>query len=183
MPGITIALLFRGSVTATLGRGLVEVPTEAAINNEIALNIRDLIIRDVKRTKGKVYVNGIGVEVTRSEKEERVPDIVVISKEGAERVDRETHVITLDMPAPLLVVEVVSPSSVKIDLEDKPFEMMSRGVGEYASIDWRKEIVQVWSCTEDGKNYNFSVYRSGERVVLKSFPALVVTVDEMILKE
>ena len=95
------------------GTGVVEVPTEAAINNEIALNVRDIIIGEVKQAKGKVYINGIGVEVTRSEKEERIPDIVVVSKEGVELIDRETHVITLDMPAPILVVEVVSPSSVK----------------------------------------------------------------------
>ena len=97
-------------------------------------------------------------------------------------LDDDSHVITLDMPAPLLVVEVVSPSSVKDDLEDKPFEMMERGVGEYVSIDWRNENVQVWSYTGDGKNYNFCEYHSGERVILNSFPSLVITVDELILK-
>ncbi|NEP46265.1 MAG: Uma2 family endonuclease, partial [Okeania sp. SIO2H7] len=97
-------------------------------------------------------------------------------------LDDAPGIVTLDMPAPILVVEVVSPSSIKADLEEKPFEMMERGVGEYVSIDWRKEVVQVWSRTEDGKTYNFSEYGSGERVVFNLFPALVMTVDEMILK-
>ena len=97
-------------------------------------------------------------------------------------LDDAPGIVTLDMPAPILVIEVVSPSSVKADLEDKPFEMMERGVGEYVSIDWRKEIVQVWSFTEDGKSYNFSEYCSGEQVLLKSFPSLTLTVNEMLLK-
>lgn len=106
----------------------------------------------------------------------------MINQETRERIARDSRIVTRDMPDPILVIEIVSPSSLKADLEDKPFEMMDRGVGEYVSIDWRNEIVQVWSYTEDGKNYNFAEYRFGDRVGLKSFPSLVMTVDEMILK-
>ena len=106
-----------------------------------------------------------------------------MTQETRQMIGDESRLITLDMPAPILVVEVVSPSSAKDDLDDKPVEMMDRGVGEYVAIAWRNEIIQVWSCTEDGKNYNFSEYRSGERVGLNSFTALVMTVDEMIVKK
>ena len=170
------------------GTGVVEVSSEAAHNARIAKRLSRLI--EGGNLNVVAYTKSIGVEVERSQKEERIPDVLVISAEcdtcftqASQRLlGREESVITLDMPAPLLVVEVVSPSSVKADLEDKPFEMMERGVGEYVSIDWRSEIVQVWSYTGDGKNYNFCEYRTGERVLLKTFPSLVLSVDEMILK-
>ena len=162
------------------GTGVVEVSGEAIRNVEVAQNLFLLVLAQAKDYV--VYMNSISVEVERSQKEERIPDLIVINKETRQQIGDESRLITLAMPAPILVVEVISPSSVKEDLEDKPFEMMERGVGEYVSIDWRKESVQVWSYTGDGKNYNFCEYHSGERVLLKSFPALVITVDEMILK-
>lgn len=162
------------------GTGVVEVSGEAAQNVRIAQKL--LLSLLVQPGDHAVYTNSISVEVERSQKEERIPDVLVIPAECDRALGKEGGIVTIDMPAPILVVEVVSPSSVKDDLEDKPFEMMGRGVGEYVSIDWRKEVVQVWSCTEDGKNYNFVEYRSGEKVVLRSFPDLTITVDALILK-
>ena len=127
------------------GTGVVEVSSEAFRNHRVAQALRDLLKAEIQQMGrgGEIGVNSLGVEVERSQREERIPDLLVISDECYAILDDESHVITLDMPAPILVVEVVSPSSVKDDLEDKPFEMMGRGVGEYLSIDWRKEIVQV----------------------------------------
>ena len=163
------------------GTGVVEVPSELTRNIRIAQQL--LLKLLVQPGSYGVYTNSISVEVERSQKEERIPDLLVVSEEGDRLLDDAPGIVTLDMPAPVLVVEVVSPSSVKADLEEKPFEMMDRGVEEYVSIDWRNEIVQVWSRTEDGKNYNFSEYHLGDRVLLQSFPALVITVDEIILKQ
>lgn len=162
------------------GTGVVEVSNEAIRNTRIAKYLERLL--DGVHSDVVAYRNTVGVEVERSQKEERIPDVLVISEECDGLLDEDKSTVTLDMPAPLLVIEVVSPSSVRDDLEEKPFEMMERGVGEYVSIDWRKEIVQVWSYTGDGKNYNFSEYRTGDRVMLKSFPSLSITVDELILK-
>lgn len=162
------------------GTGVVEVSNEAIRNTRIAKYLERLL--DGVHSDVVAYRNTVGVEVERSQKEERIPDVLVISEECDGLLDEDKSTVTLDMPAPLLVIEVVSPSSVREDLEEKPFEMMERGVGEYVSIDWRKEIVQVWSYTGDGKNYNFSEYRTGDRVMLKSFPSLSITVDELILK-
>ncbi|MEM9219801.1 MAG: Uma2 family endonuclease [Cyanobacteria bacterium P01_F01_bin.150] len=166
------------------GTGVVEVSGEAVRNVEIADELRFRLRSELRRLghHWKCYTDSISLEVELSDKEERIPDLMVITADTRQMMPDESRIVTLDMPAPILVVEVVSPSSVKDDLEIKPFEYMGRGVGEYVSIDWRKEIVQVWSCTEDGKNYNFSEYRSGEQVILKSFPTLVITVAEMILK-
>ena len=179
--GITIAPLFRGPVTATQERGVVEVSPEWTRNIKIGKRLAQ-VLEDAG--SGVVaYTNNINVEVERSQKEERIPDVLVVSEECDRLLDDAPGIVTLEMPAPILVIEVVSPSSVKADLEEKTFEMMERRVGEYVSIDWRKEIIQVWSRTEDGKTYNFCEYRTGDRVRLTSFPALTITVDEMILKK
>ena len=165
------------------GTGVVEVTSEVLKNGVVARRLARRLEPFVSDPDQQILLNILGVEVERSEREERIPDLAVISEDLADLIDFDnSSTLTLDMPSPLLVVEVVSPSSVKDDLETKPFEYMGRSVGEYVSIDWRKEIVQVWSCTEDGKNYNFSEYRSGDHVVLNSFPSLSITVDEMILK-
>ena len=164
--------------------GVVEVSGEALRNVDIADDLRDVLRGEIRRLRHpwKCYTDSISLEVELSEKEERIPDVMVITQETHSLIGDESRIVTVEMPAPILVVEVISPSSLKEDLEIKPFEYMHRNVGEYISIDWRKEIVQVWSRTEDGKTYNFSEYRSGERVVLNSFPELLVSVDEMILK-
>ena len=166
------------------GTGVVEVSGEALRNVDIAMGLYRKCSSEVERLnhEWRCYVNSISLEVELSEKEERIPDVIVITNETHRMIGDESRIVTLAMPAPILVVEVVSPSSVKEDLEIKPFEYMHRGVGEYVLIDWRNEIVQVWSYTGDGKNYNFCEYRIGERVLLKTFPSLVLTVDEMILK-
>ena len=166
------------------GTGVVEVSGEALRNVDIADELRDMLRGEIRRLghPWKCYTDSISLEVELSDKEERIPDIMVITQETHALIGDESRIVTRDMPAPILVVEVISPSSLKEDLETKPFEYMHCSVGEYVSIDWRKENVQVWSYTGDGKNYNFCEYRTGERVLLKSFPSLVITVDEMILK-
>lgn len=163
------------------GEGVVKVSPEVTRNIRIG---KALARRFEDADPGVVaYTNSISVEVERSQKEERIPDVLVISEEGDRLLDDAPGIVTLDMPPPILVVEVVSPSSMKEDLEEKPFEMMGRGVGEYVSIDWREETVQVWSRTKDGSTSNFIEYQSGDRLVLNSFLTLVLTVDELILKQ
>ena len=162
------------------GKGVVAVSPEVTRN----VRIGKFLSRLLEDTDPCVvaYTNSISVEVERSQKEERIPDVLILSEKGDRQLDDAPGVVTLDMPAPILVIEVVSPSSIREDLEEKPFEMMERGVGEYVSIDWRTEVVQVWSRTEDGRTYNYMEYQSGERVILKTFPTLALTVEELMLK-
>ncbi|MEM9219027.1 MAG: Uma2 family endonuclease [Cyanobacteria bacterium P01_F01_bin.150] len=167
------------------GTGVIEVGGEAIQNVEIADELRDRFKAEIKRLglDWKTYQNSLSVEVEHSIKQERIPDVLVIDGATRSLMDRESRIITKDMPAPILIVEVVSPSSKVDDLEDKPFEDMGRGVGEYLSINWRNEIVMVWSRTEDGKTYNVVTYHVGEQVALQTFPELMITVDQLILKE
>ena len=85
------------------------------------------------------------------------------------------------MPAPILVVEVISPSSIKVDLEDKDAEYLHRGVGEYMSIVWRSASIIVRSRTNDGR-YSRREYGKGDAIALATMPGLTIDVDSLIAK-
>ncbi|NEQ96390.1 MAG: hypothetical protein F6K30_06650 [Cyanothece sp. SIO2G6] len=160
---------------------VIEVAREGFRNKRIQKRLSDLFEQQIKVSSKdwECYADGLGVEVRLSVHQERVPDLIVITRECSEMIDDELDVITLNMPDPVLVVEVVSPSSVKTDLEEKELEYLDRGVGEYISIDWRSQSVVVRT-RKDGKSYTYNQYGPGERVVVESFPTLVMTVDELI---
>ncbi|MFM7560943.1 Uma2 family endonuclease, partial [Cylindrospermopsis raciborskii] len=62
----------------------------------------------------------------------RVPDLVVFSEELAQVMQNATRsLILMDMPPPLLVVEVVSPNQEKRDYRYKRSEYAARGINEY----------------------------------------------------
>ncbi len=66
----------------------------------------------------------------------RVPDLVIFSEELVKATEgAKRSLITLDMPAPDLVVEVVSPNQAKRDYEDKRSEYCNRGIPEYWIVD------------------------------------------------
>lgn len=163
-------------------KGVVEVSGEVRQNADIAGNLFSELKSEIKRsgTDWKCYMNSISLEVELSDKEERIPDLIVITQETFDLIGPESRIVTLDMPAPILVVEVVSPSSMATDLKAKELEYLYRRVGEYVSIDWRNQIVIVRSRNEDGASYNYNEFKAGETVALTSFPDLNVTVDEII---
>ena len=68
----------------------------------------------------------------------RVPDLIVLTPEGAaELAQYKRSTITLDMPPPLLVVEVVSPGKQNRDRDYrfKRSEYAARGISHYWIID------------------------------------------------
>ena len=68
----------------------------------------------------------------------RVPDLIVLTPEGAaELLQYKRSTITLDMPPPLLAVEVVSPGKKNRDRDYryKRSEYAARGIAHYWIID------------------------------------------------
>ena len=161
--------------------GVIEVSGEVRQNADIAGELFSKFKAEIKRmgTGWKCYINSISLEVELSDKEERIPDLMVISSETFEMIGPESRIVTLDMPAPLLVIEVVSPSSIATDLKAKELEYLHRGVGEYISIDWRNEVVIVRTRT-DGLSYTYNEFKAGEQVVIQTFPELKMMVEQMI---
>ena len=165
--------------------GVIEVPGEALQNVEIAIGLFQAFSAEIARLgcEWRCYINSISLEVQLSDKEERIPNLIVITNKTHKMIGAESRIVTLDMPAPVLVMEAVSPSSIATDLRAKELEYRHRGVGEYISIDWRNKIIVVRSSNEDGSSYNYNEFKAGQQVALKSFPELSLSVDEVIAGE
>lgn len=115
---------------------LFEMPPESDLNQRIAsflfaYFLRQGIAPDLLRTKTEIAVMGVRTTV-------RVPDLLVLSEELATALEGATRAtVTLDMPPPRLVVEVVSPGKKNInrDYRYKRSQYEARGIGEYWIVD------------------------------------------------
>lgn len=115
---------------------LIEMPPESNLNQSItsflfAYFLRQGIASDRLRMKTEIAVMGVRTTV-------RVPDLLVLSEELAAALEGATRAtVTLDMPPPRLVVEVVSPGKKNIDRDYryKRSQYEARGIAEYWIVD------------------------------------------------
>jgi Uma2 family endonuclease len=123
---------------------LFEMLPESDLNQRIAsflfaYFLRQGIAPDRLRTKTEIAVMGVRTTV-------RVPDLLVLSEELATALEGATRAtITLDMPPPRLVVEVVSPGKKNInrDYRYKRSQYEARGIVEYWIVDPIAQRVSV----------------------------------------
>ena len=92
---------------------LTEMPPESWQNSKIAMyllmEIANVISFERISLKTEIITSGNRVNA-------RIPDLVVLSPEGVNEIEQyQRATITLDMPPPVLVVEVVSPGKVNRD--------------------------------------------------------------------
>jgi Uma2 family endonuclease len=133
---------------------LVELPPESRLNSTIAVRILLLLV-----------AAGIPVELIHPGKCEvqvpilqandaanRYPDLVVLLKEHLQLTQRRLT-ITLDMPPPRLIAEVVSPGKPNQDRDyiHKRAQYAAIGVPEYWLLDPVAQTVLV--LTLDGEDY------------------------------
>jgi len=108
----------------------------------------------------------------------RIPDIVVIPTEQWEDMDNREAVIRLNEPFPLLVIEVVSPSTASDDYRAKRSEYAVLDIPEYWIIDPIKSCVTV--CTLFEGAYDDQVSQGGSNVISPTFPSVGLTADEIL---
>ena len=113
---------------------LIEMASESDINQRIAIFLLAFFLqtgisygRLRMKTEIAVHSRQVGL---------RVPDLVIFSEElemamqGAKR-----SLVLMDMPPPLLVVEIVSPNQESRDYRYKRSEYAARGIIEYWIVD------------------------------------------------
>ncbi|MDD1415763.1 Uma2 family endonuclease [Dolichospermum sp. ST_con] len=156
---------------------LIPMSSESELNCRIAMF---LVVCFLKlgipyyrlRMKTEIAVNSRQVGV-------RVPDLVVFSEELVKIMEGATRsLILMDMPPPVLVVEVVSPNQENRDYRYKRSEYAARGIAEYWIVDPIAQKVTVLEWVEGF--YDEQVYVGDQVIVSPLFADVKLTVAEIL---
>lgn len=139
---------------------IVEMGAENCINIVIAGYLFSVLLKFVPYY---LIHRGTEIQVDSTSVTCRQPDLMVFTEDGfsAMRLNQRS-LITLDMPNPSLVIEVVSPSNpgnenYDRDYLEKPKEYAVRGISEYWLIDPNRAVVMVLQL--DGSVYKTTEFR------------------------
>jgi Uma2 family endonuclease len=144
------------------------------LNDEFKAEIRrlglDWVSKDMK----------IGIQSPRGTRWEtaRVPDVVVLPLAQWNGLKKRESFIPLNEPPPILVVEVVSPSTVAVDYRAKHSEYSVLDISEYWIVDPIESKVTV--CTLKDGAYSDEVFTGEVAVVSPTFSALTLTATEIL---
>jgi Uma2 family endonuclease len=108
----------------------------------------------------------------------RIPDVVVLLTEQWEAMAGREAVIELNEPAPLLVIEVVSPSTIKTDYRSKRVEYNALNIEEYWIVDPLENKIMVCLLIEG--LYEATEFGGDQVVVSQRFPELKLRVAEIL---
>ncbi|NEQ51828.1 MAG: Uma2 family endonuclease [Leptolyngbya sp. SIO3F4] len=159
---------------------LIAMPAESEINRRIAMFLVATFLKlglpfERLSMKTELAVSSIRVSV-------RVPDLVILSEDGVMALDGATRsLILLDMPPPLLAVEVVSPGQETRDYRYKRSEYAARGIAEYWIIDPIKQQITILEWIEGF--YEETVYRDDTTVVSPLFTRLGIDAFTLTAKQ
>ena len=110
----------------------------------------------------------------------RYPDLVVLKPEHIE-LTRQRMTVTLKMPPPDLVVEVVSPGQVnrERDYVAKREQYAARGIPEYWIVDPDDQLFIVLSL-KAGVYFEVGRFQGGDPIVSPQFPALALRAEQVL---
>jgi len=157
------------------------MPPESEPNSWVAIWLRDELVELVNRRLVKTHDCELQVP---GNPQNRYPDLVVLRHEHLE-LTRKRQTITLDMPPPQLIVEVVSPyrnhkdENYQRDYIDKQQQYQELGIPEYWIIDPRQQKVTVLLLV-DG-TYQATEFTGNQQIVSRIFRELKLTVAQILL--
>ncbi len=127
---------------------------------------------------------GTEIRVSSSLVTSRYPDLMVLTEEIHQSLKRDRRsLITLEMPAPKLVVEVVSPGepgdpNYDRDYVDKRSEYANRAIPEFWLVDPGRAVVLVLSLA--GNAYEETEFRGSDLIQSKQFNQLNLTAQQIL---
>jgi Uma2 family endonuclease len=156
---------------------LIQIPLESELNRRIVMFLVAYFLqlgipfyRLSMKTEVSVNSRQVGV---------RVPDLTVFSEELATVMQgAKRSLILMDMPPPLLVVEVVSPNQENRDYRYKRSEYAARGIAEYWIVDPIAQKVTVLEWVEGF--YDERVYQGESAIASSIFANLQLTAAEVL---
>ena len=151
-------------------------------HGEISEFINELIKEAIK-TMGLPWTSKdmkLGVQSPRGNRWDtvRIPDIVVLPMAQWDQLKKKEAVIRLNEPFPLLVVEVVSPSTASDDYRAKRSEYAVLDIPEYWIIDPIKGRVTVCTLVEGA--YDDQVFQGESAIVSPTFSSIDLTADQIL---
>lgn len=160
---------------------LVELPPESRLNSTIAVRIL-LALAAIGIPIELLHPGKCEVQVPILQPKDaanRFPDLVVLRSEHLE-LTRRRLTITLDMPPPRLVIEVVSPGKTNRDRDyiHKRSQYAAIGVAEYWLIDPETQTVMVLKL--DRESYQeVGIYAGTEIITSIEFPELKLSAGQI----
>ena len=156
---------------------LVEVPPESELNRRIAMFLVAFFLQQgilSQRLTLKTEIVVIGSRATT-----RLPDLMILSEElEAALAGASRSTVMLDMPPPILVVEIVSPKQEKRDYRYKRSEYGARGIAEYWIVDPMQQKVTVLEWMEG--LYEEKMYEGDSPIVSPLFGILNLTPSQIL---
>lgn len=108
----------------------------------------------------------------------RIPDVTVLPLEQWQDLGNREAVIELDEAPPILVVEVVSPSTQTTDYRHKRSEYAVLGIQEYWVVDPVGERVTIFTLVSGF--YDEAVFQGEEEIQSVIFPELQLTANQVL---
>ena len=161
---------------------LVKMPPESTENSDISMFLLFQFAAVIPFTR--LCRKDAEIEIHSSKAKFREPDLMVLSEAGAAALaGKRRKTISLDMPSPLLAVEVVSPGEDNElrDYSDKRREYASRGIPEYWIIDPAASEIRLLTLS-DGCYELKAVCRDSDRIEsgLEEIPELDLTAAQIL---
>jgi len=163
---------------------LIEMPSESDLNVLISIFLTVMFSQQIP-----YYLIRRGTEIFVSSRtvSSRYPDLMVLSEEGQSALEgAKRSAVTINMPAPALVIEVVSPGepgdkrNYDRDYVEKPKEYATRGIPEFWQVDPDKGRKVVIVLTLKDGAYQSREFRGRDRVVSLAFPDLQLTAEQIL---
>ena len=161
---------------------LVDMGAESTLNTRIAVFLL-LTFARLGLSDDRLGIKQ-HISVSSNKASARDPDLIVHSEESARAIDGQDQAcLTFEMPAPLLVIEVVSPGdpgdpNYDRDYVQKPREYAARGIPEFWQVDPGRSVVRVLELKRGA--YQAKEFRGDELIASLKFPNLRLRAGQIL---
>lgn len=157
---------------------LKPLPSESELNDFIARYLLFVLASRGVVPLRLIAIHTCEIEVTGKPKT-RFPDLVILQEEHL-ALTKKRLLITLDMPAPRLVAEVVSPGDANYqrDYAAKRDQYQQRGIPEYWLLNPETETIVILEL-KDGQYVEFGQFQGSTLIQSPTFQSLPLTAAQV----
>lgn len=161
---------------------LIPMPLGTGKHGQIAEFLNDQFRDQIKRLQcpwtSKQMLVGLRSPRGRSWDTSRIPDVTVLTLAQWEAMANREAIINLNEPPPLLVVEIVSPSTRTTDYRSKRAEYGLLEIPEYWIVDLQDHKVTL--CILVYGFYDTITYQGAEQIQSPTFPSFTLTAAQVL---